>query len=181
MLAGGGAKSESCPAGDKLDEAITQQQDLLAEFDKISDELNRILANLEGSTLVKRLKAASRQQYKIGGRIADNINSVFGAGVASTDDSTAKLFSELAKQEAKSSHDSSVIMDDLQAYYERRRFSKFKVVLDDMRSQDVIGGLRQLGDDLHKEHGLSIAQCDYWSDNFDRWAEDLVDPASGGT
>jgi hypothetical protein len=57
----------------------------------------------------------------------------------------------------------------------------FKTVLDDMRAQDVIGALRQLTDDLKKENGLSMAQCEYWSDTLDRWAEDLVDPASGGT
>ena len=34
---------------------------------------------------------------------------------------------------------------------------------------------------MKKENGLSIAQCEYWSDTLDRWAEDLVDPASGGT
>ena len=52
-----------------MDEAVAKQQDLLAEFEKIADELNRVLANLEGSTLVKRLKAASRMQYSIAGRI----------------------------------------------------------------------------------------------------------------
>ncbi|NTV72565.1 MAG: hypothetical protein HGA71_20825 [Azonexaceae bacterium] len=31
------------------------------------------------------------------------------------------------------------------------------------------------------EHGLSMAQCEYWCDTLDRWAEDLVDPASGGS
>ena len=72
-------------------------------------------------------------------------------------------------------------MDDMQSYFERRRFVQLKTVLDDMVRQDVIGGLRQLGDDLHKEVGVSMAQCEYWSDNLDRWAEDLVDPASGGT
>ena len=56
----------------------TKQQDLLAEFEKIADELNRVLANLEGSTLVKRLKAASRLQYKIGGRIDDQVGDAFG-------------------------------------------------------------------------------------------------------
>ena len=42
--------------------------------------------------------------------------------------------------------------------------------------------MRTLGDSgVKKENGLSIAQCDYWSDTLDRWAEDLVDPASSGT
>ena len=68
-------------------------------------------------------------------------------------------------------------MDDMQSYFERRRFMQFKTVLDEMRKLDVIGNLRQLGDDLKKENGLSIAQCEYWSDTLDRWADDLVDPA----
>ena len=34
--------------------AVREQQDLLAEFEKLADELNRVLANLEGSTLLKR-------------------------------------------------------------------------------------------------------------------------------
>jgi hypothetical protein len=72
-------------------------------------------------------------------------------------------------------------MDDMQSYFERRRFVKFKTVLDEMRKEDVIGALRQLGDDVRKENGMSIAQCDFWSDTLDRWAEDLVDPACCGS
>src|ERR671937_639848 len=87
----------------------------------------------------------------------------------------------MAELEAKSSQDVSYIMDDIQSYFERRRFLRFQTVLDEMRQQDVIGSLRQLGDDLKKENGLSIAQCEFWSDTLDRWAEDLVDPAGSGT
>ena len=73
-----------------------------------------------------------------------------------------------------------MIMDDMQSYFERRRFQRFKTVLDDMRTQDAIGSLRQLGDDLKVETGMSIAQCEFWSDTLDRWADDLVDPACCG-
>ncbi len=180
-LLGGVKDPESCPAEQKLEEAIVQQQDLLAEFEKIADELNRVLASLEGSTLVKRLKAASRLQYKIAGRVGDQLSDAFGVPPTATKEPQAKLFAELAGQEVKSTGDVSTIMDDMQSYFERRRFVQFKSVLDDMRKQDVLGGLRQLSDDLRKENGLSIAQCEYWSDSLDRWAEDLVDPVSGGT
>src|SRR6185437_233726 len=77
---GKGKKQDACPVEDKVDEAIKEQQDLLAEFEKIADELNKVLANLEGSTLLKRLKAASRLQYKIGGRISDQVGETFGVG-----------------------------------------------------------------------------------------------------
>ena len=179
MLAGGVKnQNDSCPAGQKMEEAVVQQQDLLAEFEKIADELNRVLANLEGSTLVKRLKAASRLQYRIAGRLADLVSQAFGTAAREPGRGPS---GELSKQEAKSSQDVSNIMDDMQAYYERRRLVNLKTVLDDMLKLDVVGSLRQLSDDLPKETGLSIAQCEYWSDTLDRWAEDLVDPAMGGT
>jgi hypothetical protein len=182
MLAGGaGNEGDSCPAGQKMEEAVVKQQDLLAEFEKIADELNRVLANLEGSTLVKRLKAASRLQYRIAGRLGDQVNEAFGTPPTGLKDNERKLFEELSGQETQCCQDISNIMDDMQSYFERRRFAQFKAVLDDMVQQDAIGGLRQLGDDLQKENGLSAAQCEYWSDTFDRWAEDLVEPASGGT
>jgi hypothetical protein len=180
-LAGGGSKPGESPAGDKMEEAIVKQQDLLAEFEKIADELNRVLANLEGSTLVKRLKAASRVQYRIAGRLGDQINDAFGVAPSRVTSTKGPLLKELSGLENKSSHDISNIMDDMQSYFERRRFAQFKTVLDDMVKQDAIGNLRQLADDLPKENGLSIAQCEYWSDTFDRWAEDLVDPSQCGS
>ncbi|MCH5375470.1 MAG: hypothetical protein JJ992_15980 [Planctomycetes bacterium] len=181
-LVGGGADNKaSCPAGRKVEEAIVQQQDLLAEFEKIANELNNILANLEGSTLVKRLKAASREQYRIGGRIGDQLDDSFGLPRLRSGSRPSDALRELADLETKSSQNVSLIMDDMHAYFERRRFMNFKTVLDDMKTQDIVGGLRQLSEDLSGEQGLSLAQCDYWSDTLDRWAEDLVDPARGGT
>src|SRR5690606_5504970 len=60
MLAGNGSSDQPRPAAERVEEAVQEQRELLAEFEKVADELNEILANLEGSTLVKRLKAASR-------------------------------------------------------------------------------------------------------------------------
>ncbi len=153
---------------------------MLAEFDKIADELNKVLANLEGSTLVKRLKAAARLQDKVAGRIGDHVSDAFGVETPKLPAPPAKLFGELADQEGKQSQVVSYIMDDLQSYFERRQYTRFKTVLDDMKKEDVIGGLRQIGDDLKKENGVSMAQCEFWSDSLDRWAEDLVDPTKSG-
>jgi hypothetical protein len=182
-LAGAGGKpkpEEKAPAAENVDQAVAKQQDLLAEFDKIADELNKVLANLEGSTLLKRLKAASRLQAKVGGRIGEIVSAAFGVAGYRLGTEPAKVLGEMSDQEGKASHDVSLIMDDMQSYFERRRFMRFKSVLDEMRQQDVVGSLRQLGDDVKKENGVSIAQCEYWSDTLDRWAEDLVDPAGSG-
>lgn len=162
------------PAEEAMEQAVAKQRDLLAEFDKIADELNRVLANLEGSTLVKRLKAASREQYKIAGRLGGQLNQAFGLPPVRVAADATKTLEAVAEQEYKGSQNVSLIMDDMQAYFERRKFMEFKGVLDDMRKLDAVGSLRQIGDDLKREHGLSVAQCEFWSDTLDRWAEDLV-------
>ncbi|HVC93675.1 MAG TPA: proline-rich domain-containing protein, partial [Pirellulales bacterium] len=179
----GGVKSNpnaSCAAGQKLDEAVERQQDLLDEFAKVADELNRILANLEGSTFVKRLKGVARRETRVAGELGGRTWGVFGVAPHRIDAVQQEILKTLAGEQVHLTDSVGTIIDDMQAYYERRRMTKFKNVLDDMRKVEIVANLRQVGDDLPKEAGLSIAQCEYWSDTLDRWAEDLVDPASGG-
>ena len=161
-------------------QAVRSQEDLLAEFEKVADELNRVLANLEGSTLMKRLKAAARAQTRIAGRIGDVLGDTFGVAAPTVGEPAKKVLGEMAEQEVRESQSVSLIMDDLEAYFERRRLAKFRAVLDDMKKQDVVGGLRQLGDDLRRENGVAVALCEFWSDTLDRWGEDLVDPSNCG-
>lgn len=181
MLAGGVQESDQPPppANEQIEEAVKQQEDLLAEFEKIVDELNTVLANLEGSTLVKRLKASSRKQQQVAGKLATLVPDAFGVSER-LKETNAEVFSELSEVESTSSREASHIMDDMAAYFERSRFMRFQAVLDDMREQDVTAGLRKLSDDLRQENGLSIAQAEYWSETFDRWAEDLVEVTKGG-
>ena len=177
----GNAKSDAqaAAAEGKVADAVKEQSDLLAEFDKIADELNDVLANLEGSTLVKRLKASSRKQQKVASKLLALVSNSFGVSDREKE-LHREIFEDLAKTEVDSSQEASHIMDDMAAYFERSRFMLFQRVLDDMREQDVTAELRQLGEEIRKENGLSISQAEYWSDTFDRWAEDLVEVTKGG-
>lgn len=179
-LMGKAKSADACPVGEKMDEALAEQRDLLAEFERIANELNNILANLEGSSLVKRLKSASRKQYASAGEIGKLIDSTFGAMAAHSGEDQASLVA-LSKQEDASSLTVSYILDDMQAYFQRRPFARFRTVIDQMSEADVVGNLRSLSKEIPDDQGLSMAQCEFWSDSLDRWAEDLVDPAGGGT
>ena len=77
--------AQQSPAGDSLDQGIDEQRDLLAEFAKISDQLNEILASLESSTFVKRFKAASREQTQLAGNLG--VKALDGFGIARHDPS----------------------------------------------------------------------------------------------
>jgi hypothetical protein len=126
------------------------------------------------------LKAASREQYSVAGKIDEVIGESFGKAPSYIEAGVKTKFTNLSQVEDKAVYNISYIMDDMAAYFERRRLVQFKTVLDDMRKQDVLGSLRQLASDIPTEQGLSISQAEYWSDVMDRWAEDLVDPACSG-
>lgn len=172
---------ESCPAGEKMAEAVQEQENLLAEFEKVSDELNRILADLEGSTFVKRLKAASRAQTQMAGTLANEIAEAFGIPSDQQSVSSETVLQELQAQDKVSLSKMDQIHQDMKAYYQRKQFTKFKNVLDEMEKLDPFTGLDIKSEVIPEEIGWSFTMSEFWADTFDRWAEDLVDPASGGT
>lgn len=84
LAAAPGAKPEPEPeepestAQEALKKGVEEQRDLLAEFAKVSDKLGEILASLEASTFVKRLKAASREQTQLASGISQKTLDAFG-------------------------------------------------------------------------------------------------------
>ena len=167
------------PADEALDAAIAKQEELLAEFAKVADELAAVMARLEGSTFVKRFKLASREQASIGGRLAALATEAFVAPA----DRPPKLDEALGgvrEMTTRETEKVSALLDDMQAYFDRRQLPAFRTVLEEMKDLDVLGSLRQLSDDVATTAGISITQAEFWSDTFDRLADDLVPPQEGG-
>jgi len=169
----------SWSAGEVLDEAIAKQEELLAEFAKVADELAAVMARLEGSTFVKRLKLASREQGAIGSRIAALAAEAFGRAERQPEP-VKQALGDVRTQSLRETERMSALMDDLQAYFDRRQLPAFRTVLEEMKDLDTLGSLRQLSDDVLREAGMSIAQAEFWSDTFDRLADDLVPPPCEG-
>ena len=166
-------------AEEALDGAIAAQEELLAEFAQVADELAAVMARLEGSTFVKRLKLASREQGSIGSRIAGMAAEAFGKADGQPAP-VRRALGEVRELSVRETDKMSALMDDLQAYFDRRQLPAFRTVLEEMKDLDTLGSLRQLSDDVLKEAGMSIAQAEFWSDTFDRLADDLVPPPQGG-
>jgi hypothetical protein len=173
------ASAEEPAADEAVDAAIEAQEKLLAEFAKVAEELAAVMARLEGSTFVKRLKLASREQGSIGSRIAGLAAEAFGKADRQPP-KVKQALGDVRDQTARETDKMSALMDDLQAYFDRRQLPAFRTVLEEMKELDTLGSLRQLSDDVVKEAGMSIAQAEFWADTFDRLADDLVPPPQGG-
>ncbi len=158
------------PAQQKMDEAIDEQKLLLAEFARVSDELAAVLASLEASTFVKRLKKASRDQLVAAKDLNTKTLSAFGLERKPVKDAAG-----IAEHEKKQSETVRVIQSDLEAYYARKPEMHFKNVIGQMKETQAVKMLAYLGDQAAVNlSGNSMAGAEFWADTLDRWAEEMV-------
>lgn len=166
-------KPEEQPASQaqkNMQDAIDEQKLLLAEFARVSDELGAILASLEASTFVKRLKAASRQQLVAAKDLNTKTLSAFGLERKPVKDAAA-----IAENEKTQSETVRVIQSDLEAYFARKPDMHFKNIIGQMKETQVVKMLTYLGDQAAVNlSGSSMAGAEFWADTLDRWAEEMV-------
>jgi hypothetical protein len=168
------------PVEKKVDEALAEQKDLLAEFAKVTDELQEILSSLEASTFVKRLKSASRKQTEIAASLTLTLDSGFGLSKHRLEQQLRDVAEATAQSQVEQSQFVYNIQTDLEAYFQRKQEPIYKNVLDQMKARSVVSNIKTIGQEsLVNLNGRSIAAAEFWADTLDRWAEELVAAASG--
>lgn len=173
--AGSDTVATASPAQKSLDRALEEQRALLDEFNRVVDELATILASLESSTFVKRLKAAAQKQTEIADRIAAILPDSFGLPRQRIGQAMRETADAVAADEETQSDLVHHIQTDLEAFYQRKQETLYKRVLDQMKSEEVVAGLKRIAEEsVANLSGRTVAASEYWADTFDRWAEELV-------
>ncbi len=170
-------ESAACPAGEQMDQAVDAQEELLAEFEAVMDELQKLISNLEGSTFVKRLKAMSRRELVMARNVNESTLQSFGSNPGELKPATVDRAKLLAKRQRAHEATLQIIEDDLEAYSNRVQQGKFKTVLAEMRDLSAVKQTGVVAERIvSNQPGTSIAQAEFLADTFDRWAEQLVGP-----
>ncbi|TLD71169.1 hypothetical protein FEM03_09695 [Phragmitibacter flavus] len=159
------------PAQRAMENAVTEQKDLLEEFAKVTDQLSEILSSLEASTFVKRLKAASKKQLTISTDLNQKTLTAFGLTTNPTPANATPIVTR-QKTEAETVR---IIQSDLEAFQQRKPDLHFRKVLDQMRETEIVRALSQTPERTEKNlSGQSIVSAEHWADILDRWAEEMV-------
>ncbi len=169
--------AQSCPAQKAMDDSVEDQEELLAEFSKVSEELKKTLADLEGSTFVKRLKGMARKQKKLSTDVNMTSVSSFGDDKENIGAATKARADLLVSRQQGYVPLVSNLQSDLAAYANRVNDDKYKTILADMMAEEVAGQLTNVADKIkNNEPGSAISHAELLADTFDRWAEQLVGP-----
>lgn len=174
-------KKPQPPPHKKLNQAVEEQHDLLAEFENVRDDLQKIMDDLDNSTFVKRLKAASRRQLDMAADLNRTLFAGFGMNTRALDDRQKEHANRIAEREEKESETIWLIKSDLEAYFSRRREDKFRRIVEQMDETNIVSKLESLGVRVRNNmSGDSISRTEFWADTLDRWAEELVAPSKCG-
>jgi len=174
-------KAGESPAQKKSEEAVVEQTGLLAELAAINDQMRDLLGDLQTSTFVRRLKAASREQLGIAGDLNKTLAGEFGMGAAQLSQDARAISASAAQRQIKQSEVMHQIRGDLEAFYQRRQSPLFKQLLDQMRDSEVASKIRGIAEALEQNlNGRSITEAEFWADTLDRWSEELVEAAQAG-
>ncbi len=169
------------PAQEKLDTAIAEQKDLLDAFAKATDQLRELLASLEASTFVKRLKLASKKQMGIASDLNTGTLTAFGLDKRKVAELEKHKSDDIADKEVEQSNVVKLIQSDLEAYFQRKQDMRFKNILEQMKKTEVVSALARIGDEVKTNwSGRGIASSELWADTLDRWAEEMVSAAEAG-
>ncbi len=173
---------EDAPQPDAVEQAVEEQERLLMEFEKVRDDLQSIMDDLENSTFVKRLKAASRRQLEIAGDLNRTLFSGFGVAREALSEDQSNQLAAIAVREEEQSKFVWAIQADLEAYLSRTDEEQFARVHEQMKKSLVVEKLGEIGTRVRSNlAGESISRAEYWADTLDRWGEEVVAPAKAGS
>ena len=166
-----------CPPAKKVDEAVEEQEALLAEFNRVMKDLQDVLNNLRASTFVKRLKQAAGEEKDLAGGLEERLGATFGKLATDVRKSDRATFDRLKAKQEETATQVSYIRDDLAAYFARTKETKFDTVQKEMQKTGVVTGMKDMIAAVDENRtGETIAMAEHWVDQLDRWAEILVGP-----
>jgi hypothetical protein len=86
-----------------------------------------------------------------------------------------KAAAPIALQAKDQSEVVRVIQSDLDAYFQRKQDTRFKLILDEMKKEEIVRSLARGSEKVTVNlTGQSLVGSEFWADTLDRWAEELV-------
>ncbi len=161
---------------------MEEQTDLLAAFEKVREDMQKIMDDLDNSTFVKRLKAASRRQLELASGLNRTLFTGFGRNASDLDERHHEQTERIATSVEEEGRTIWVIKSDMEAYFSRRKEEKFRRIADQMEELNIVTRMESLGARVRdNKSGDSISRVEFWADTLDRWAEELVAPSKCGS
>ena len=157
-----------------VDQAVKQQQDVVAKMQQASAQANDANRRFEAGTFVNRLRKAASEEHSIVKSLQDSFARMLGVKTPALDPSDARRLRDNSRQQADTAADIRWIQEDLGHYFARIKTQSFKLLMDAMHDSQIDIGLEDVRSKLSSNNTYqAAARARQWADKLTAWASQL--------
>jgi len=161
-----------------LADAEQKAQDILQALEKMEQQANDHLDQLQAMTLAQRLRKIGRQEKDLGGELIKNAPDTIGLLTEQLPEKFKKLDLAFAGQQGGAQTESLLLQGEISRFFERTQKTNYGEVSTEMKNahtsdeMEKIAGMIQNNIAVQASGGLSN-----WSGRFHKWADRLEPPS----
>jgi len=168
------SKAESSKRQQKLDQALSQEQNILDAMRQMEKQANDSLENLMAQTLAARLRRAAGTEGDIAAGFRKTLPDTIGMTLDQLPPDPRQALDAMSARHAEVAREAGRLQEEISRLFDRTTLKRYGEVAHEMDSYRTGDGLAALGGLVGKNIGVqSIDTARYWSDQFERWAARL--------
>jgi len=162
----------------EIAEAQKRAEDVLAALQKMQQNANQNLDQLQALTLAERLRKVGDDEKGLGGLLTSNLPDTIGLPPQELPEKFQRLNTAFIKRQTGAHDESAALQSEISRFFERTQKPNYGKVSQDMKDSRASDELERMGtliqSNIAVQTSLDLAN---WSARFQHWA-DALQPAT---
>jgi len=161
-----------------LAEAEKRAEEVLEALQKMAQNANKNLDQLQALTLAQRLRRVGEAEQGLGGQLATNLPDTIGLPPQDLPDKFRRINTSLVKRQGDAHDESTALQAEISRFYERTQKPNYGKVSQDMKDSHAADELDRMGGLIQSNITIQTSlDLTNWSERFQKWA-DALEPKS---
>ncbi|MGA2555835.1 MAG: hypothetical protein ABSG04_06120, partial [Verrucomicrobiota bacterium] len=159
-------------------EAEKRAEEVLEALQKMAQNANKNLDQLQALTLAQRLRRVGEAEQGLGGQLATNLPDTIGLPPQDLPDKYRRINTSLVKRQGDAHDESTALQAEISRFYERTQKPNYGKVSQDMKDSHAADELDRMGGLIQSNITIQTSlDLTNWSERFQKWA-DALEPKS---
>ena len=158
----------------ELAEAEKRAQEVLEALQKMEQNANQNLDQMQAFTLAERLRKVGNEEKGLGGQLTTNLADTIGLPPQDLPERFQRLNTAFVKRQGGAHDESVALQAEISRFFERTQKPNYGKVSQDMKEAHVSDELDRMGGLIQSNITVQTSlDLTNWSARFQKWADDL--------
>ncbi len=165
----------------ELAEAEKRAEEVLEALQKMEQNANKNLDQLQALTLAQRLRRVGDEEQGLGGQLTTNLTDTIGLPPQDLPEQFKRLNTSFVKRQGGAHDESAALQAEISRFFERTQKPNYGKVSQDMKDSHASDELDRMGGLIQSNITIQTSlDLTNWSGRFQKWADDLQPKEQAG-